>query len=118
MELAIVSEEGDVTRVSVTGNITQDQVAVNVDPLHELLGSDVYSRTVLLSMKDAPFLDSSGVSWLLISHKRFKDNQGRLILHSVQPTVLNVLKVLRMHLVFDLADTEAEAAKMLEGEGL
>ena len=105
-----------VARVDVTGNVTQDQVAINADPLRELLGSDVYSRTVLLNMKGAPFLDSSGVSWLLITHKRFKDNSGRFILHSIPTVVLNVLKVLRMHLVFEIAESETDAANMLEGE--
>lgn len=115
MELAIQSEQDAAVHISVSGRITQDQVAVNADPLRELLGADVYSRNVLLNMRNAEFMDSSGVSWLLISHKRFKENDGRMVLYNVPPIVSNVLKVLRMHLVFNLAADEDAAEALLRG---
>lgn len=116
MELSILSEEGGVTHVSVAGKITQEQTAVAADALGDLLGEGAYARKVILNMQDVDFMDSSGVSWLLIAHKRFKEGNGRLVLHSVPPVVSNVLKVLRMHLVFELADGKDEAMLIIRGE--
>ncbi len=116
MKLSILSREDGLAHVAVTGKITQEQAALASDPLRELLGPDVYAGKVILHMQDADFVDSSGVSWLLIAHKRFKENKGRIVLHSIQPVVMNVLKVLRMHLVFDLADNEQVARKTIQGD--
>ena len=116
MELSIQGEDGDLIQVALSGRITQDQIAINADPLLDVVGAKAYASKVLLDMRDADFMDSSGLSWLLTSHKHFKDGEGRLILHSVPPVVLNVLKVLRMHMVFEIADNEDEARKKLQGD--
>ena len=67
-------------------------------------------------MDHAAFRDASGVSWLLTLHKQFRANCGRRIMHDVPPIVLNVLKVLRMNTLFDLASSEKEAIRMIGEE--
>ena len=113
MQLAIQSEDNGVVQVKSSGRITQDQLAKKPDPLGDLLGSGVYSRNLLLDMSDTEFLDSSGVSWLLVSHKKFQEENGRMVIHSVPPIVLNVIKILRMNLVFELADNEEKALEKI-----
>jgi anti-anti-sigma factor len=116
VHLAVQSEDNGVTRISSSGRITQDQLAKIPDPIGEVAGTGVYSRKVLLDMSGTEFLDSSGVSWLLVSHKKFQEENGRLIIHSVPPIVLNVIKILRMNLVFELADNEDAALKKIREE--
>ena len=116
MDLSIVSQNGQVTQLKVKGRITQKQLASSSDVLVDVLGPEAYKGKVLLDMRDADFLDSSGVSWLLIAHKRFREQGGRFVLYSVPPMVLNVLKILRMQLVFDMADTPEEALQKAQGE--
>lgn len=111
MQLSIQAEEDDLVHVQVTGKITQEHIGVAGDPMLDLLGADVYSRNVLLNMSEADFVDSSGVSWLLILHKHFKEAGGRLILHSVPQMIVNVFKVLNMHLVFQIADSKHDAVR-------
>lgn len=116
MQLSIQAEEDDLVHVKITGKITQEHIGVAGDPLLDLLGAGVYDRNVLLNMGDAEFVDSSGVSWLLILHKHFKDGAGQMILYSVPQLIMNVFKVLNMHLVFQIADNAQEAVrKVREG---
>lgn len=116
MQLSIQSEDEFVVRIRVAGKITQNQVAMGGDLFRELLGEDAYSRKILLNLRDAEALDSSGVGWLLMTHKRFRENGGRMVLFAAPAIVINVLKVLRIHLVLDLATTDEEARKMIQGE--
>ncbi len=116
MELSILADDGDAVRVRVAGRITHDNIPASDDPLREMLGPDVYSRRMLLNLSEAEFLDSRGIGWLLVCHKRFNENSGRLVLYSIPPLVLDVIKVLRMHLVFELAESEDEALVVLKNE--
>ena len=109
MELTVVSDDANVLRLKLVGHVTQNDLATPNDLIEELLGDDGYARRVALDMGEVSFIDSSGISWLLIRHKRFREAGGTLILHSIPSLVLDVLKVLRMDLVFNLTETEADA---------
>jgi anti-anti-sigma factor len=110
--IKFVSNDGEVIRCSAEGDITHQSVSVEGDPLGDMLGEGVYQQTVLLSMEDCSYIDSFGVGWLLRCHKRFQENQGRLVLYSVAPMVLQVLRVLKLHKVFTLASDSAQAREL------
>ena len=114
MELKIENDDGAAVQVNASGRITQDQLAKNPDPFSALVGDEVYGKKLALGMAETEFLDSSGVSWLLVSHKKFGEQGGKLVIHSVPQIVLNVIKVLRMNLVFNLANDESEALQKLQ----
>jgi anti-sigma B factor antagonist len=113
MQLNIVSNDGGVVRVQAGGQITQGALAANPEPLGVLLGEGGYGRRVALSLADATFLDSSGMGWLLLCNKRFREADGRLVIHSVPPVVLDVMKVMRLDRVLKLAEDEVAALAML-----
>jgi anti-anti-sigma factor len=115
MDLSIVSQDADVAQLKIRGRVTQRQLSSSADLLVDLLGSDVYTRKVLIDMRDTEFMDSSGISWLLIAHKRFREKGGRFVLYALPPMVMNVLKVLKMQLVFELAGTHDEALEKVRG---
>ena len=114
MQLSINKDDGNIAQVSVSGRVTQDELTKVPRPLRKLLGDDISSRRVLLNMNDTEFLDSSGVSWLLDTHKRFQEDGGRLVLVEVPQVVMNVIKVLRMNLVLNIAENERKALESLE----
>ena len=116
MELTVASDDGGVLRLQLAGSITQDDLWPFSDPMLELLGEEGYARKVALSLADVDFIDSSGISWLLVRHKRFRQAEGKLVIHSVPPMVAEVVKMLRLNLVFLLADDETAAAALAEGE--
>jgi len=114
MQLSIVSDNGGVTRVQATGQITtQDTLAGKLEPMSQLLGEAVYSRRVALNLAEATFIDSSGLGWLLLCNKRFREAAGKLVLHSVPPAILDVIKVMRLDEVLKIAEDEAAALGMM-----
>ena len=115
MNLFITAEDGQISRISVCGDVSQDNLAPADEPISGLLGPDCYNRIVLLDMHDVEMLDSSGVSWLLSCDKTFRNAGGRLVLHSLSPYAHDVLRVLNMHLILSIADDERSALELAQG---
>ena len=115
MKLSTVSDNGDVLCLRASGAITQDHLSPSVDELGNLLGSEGYARQVVVSLAEVDFIDTSGISWFLARHKRFRQASGKLVLHSLVPMVLDVLKMLRLHEVFHLAEDEPAAMALAQG---
>lgn len=112
MNLQIVSTKDSHVRISISGKVSQDGIPRDKEPIAGLLGPDAYTLTVLVDLKDTEMIDSSGIGWLLICHKRFAEQGGRMICHSAPPLVANVFKLMRMDLVFENTATAAEAEKL------
>ena len=112
MKLTVQSENGDAVLLRIEGRVSQRDVEVD-DPIVGRLGENVYSRRLVVDLSEVASLDSSGVNWLLVSQKRMHEEGGKLVLHSLSPIANNVLKVLNLHSVFQVADSEAAALRML-----
>jgi anti-anti-sigma factor len=115
MKLNLLGADNEVTRVLCEGNISQDSIRPGNDPIETLLGPDCYGRKVLLDLERAQYIDSSGVSWLMGRHKAFAQAGGRLVLYSIPPMVSQVLHLLRMSMVLDMANDEAAARSLALG---
>jgi anti-sigma B factor antagonist len=116
MELAIAEAGDEVVRVSVAGRITQRELSPLHDPLGDLLGPTAYHRTVVMDLSRAEYVDSSGIGWLLSCHKRFRGGGGQLVLHSLPPVVSNVVRVLKLDTVFQVAGNQQQALLTAEGK--
>lgn len=114
MKLSIHADNGDAILLNLEGRVSQRDVELS-DPFVDTVGDGVYSRKVLLDMSEVASLDSSGVNWLLMSQKRMREGGGQLVLHSLSPISMNVLKVLNLHTLLKLADSESAALRLLEG---
>jgi anti-anti-sigma factor len=79
-----------------------------------LLGHGWASLRVALDLDAVPYVDSSAIGWLIQAQKQFRDNGGRLVLHSVQPHVRNILNLLKIEKVVPIADDLASAQKALQ----
>ncbi len=113
-EFSIVSQTDHQMQVKAKGRIVQAGVSPFADPLAEAIKDRSYRRCVVIDMTDVEFVDSSGISWILNCHKRFREAGGQLVLHSCLPTVTNILRVLKMDQVLTLADDEDAAQKLCE----
>jgi len=117
MKLSMLAiEKGGVIRVAAEGNIT----AVDVDPteknpLETLLGATWSSNRVLLDLSRTGYIDSSAVGWLMNTHRSFKEAGGKFVLYNVQPTVRQLLDVLKLSRVLPLAEDEAAARELVGG---
>ena len=110
MQVTIQSVDGDVCRLAVSGEVIQRQLRKFVDPLES--DQTNYGKQVLCDLSATSLLDSAGVSWFLVAHKRCRENHGRFVMHSIPELIMNVIKVLRLNLVFDIAENEAAALKL------
>lgn len=113
MEIKLVADEGDVVRLKVADRVVRGTTDPCNDPLVRLGGREIYRKTVLLDLSASDFVDSSGLSWLLVAHKRFCEAQGQLILHSLTPNVLSTIKMMRLDLVLNLAEDESQALEQV-----
>src|SRR4030042_108166 len=100
MELTIVSDDGGVLRVKAAKRVAEGSSSCRCDPMANLLGAEGYARRVTLDLSEVSYIDSTGISWLLVRHKRFCEAGGKLVMHSIPSMVLNVLKILRLDPVF------------------
>jgi anti-anti-sigma regulatory factor len=112
MKLSVKSDDGALLLLQCEGAITVTQVQQGLQPLEELLGPPGFSRRVLFDLEKTNFIDSSGVSWMLVCHKEFVRASGRIVFHSAPPLVRQTLDLLRMSLVLYLATDETAARKV------
>ena len=112
MKVHLKSEDETTARVSLAGVVAEGTPAE--DPLSLIGVSGLYGRNVIFDMSDVEMLNSHGIGWLLRTHSRCGDAGGRLVLHSIPQTALNVLKIMRLHQVLHLADDEQRANELLE----
>lgn len=114
MKLSIQSENGDSVLLDLEGRVSQRDIQL-ADPFEQTLGDDGFARKVAVDMSEVQALDSSGVNWLLVSQKKMREAGGQLVLHSLSPISMNVLKVLNLHTVFQIAENRDGALQLLGG---
>jgi hypothetical protein len=115
LEVKFLIDEQDLLRFESAGIVSRDGSVPGVNPIEQVGGPDIYSKKVLLSMATCRYLDSTGVEWLLRCHKRFATAGGMLVIHSFAPVVAQILKMMRMDLVLNLAENEKQAMQMASG---
>ncbi len=112
MSLTLLSNDGELLHLQATGKIMHAQLSDEPDSLRTLTGPNGYTRKVLVNLEDVRYIDSSGIGWLLSSHKRFERAGGKLVLHSVPESVQLTLKILRLDSILNIAENESAAAVM------
>jgi len=115
LEVQVVSQEGNLVRMQAAGRLVHGTLAESPDPIGTLLGKDTFSRTVLLSLAQVTFIDSSGIGWLLGCRRRFREGGGKFVIHSVPPVVLDIMRVMKLEHVLRLAEDEDAALAMVQG---
>jgi len=110
---SLINNEDGIAHLSAQGDAT----AVDFRPtaahhFDALLGEDWPSRRVLLNMERVPYIDSSAIGWLIHAQRAFRAAGGKLVLHSISPSVRNVLDLLKIGRVVPLAPT-ADAGRSL-----
>ena len=114
MKLRLESENGTYVHVALAGTVVE---ATPIDdPLDEFNVGDIYARGILLNMDEVKLLNSHGVGWLLRTHKLCAEAGGRLVIHSVPALAKNVLRMMRLTELLNLADNVQKGMAMLEAE--
>lgn len=109
MNLHKVSDDGQVVGVACTERVTAADLAGGRDPMESLLGPSAFRRRVLLDLGGASAIDSSGIAWLVRTDRRFRQEGGKVVLHSVPPSVMDIMRVMRLPTLLHVASDEAQA---------
>lgn len=115
--LTLLADEGNLVRVRVDGPLSPTRYATVGNPLEDLLGPAGFARPVLLDLGPIDYLDSGGISWLLVNHKRCRQAGGVLVLYGLAPRVRQVLDCCRLESILHLAADEAAARAVARGAG-
>src|SRR5262245_8027638 len=116
LKLTVVSDDGVVVEIRGEGEFSQVRTEINVNPFEQLLGAEAFRRKVMVNLEAVDYLDSSGIGWLVVCHKNFRQHGGRLVLYNLPPRILQILQFCRMELLLHLAADPAAARKLAEGE--
>ena len=116
MELRVLSDDEDVLHLEVLGRNVQSESPPSLESFIELLGPRGFARRVVLSLGESRFIDSAGLSWMVVCHKRFCQGGGKLVLHSITAEIFELLKMMRLDLALYLADDEAAARELVQGD--
>jgi anti-anti-sigma factor len=110
MKLSLSFRDNDVVGLVTDGTITNaDYQAGDRNPVEQLLGSGWGKEKVLIGLDKTSYIDSSGIGWLMDIHRTCKAAGGKLIIHSMQPGVRQMLGLLRLEKVLTIVDNEAAA---------
>jgi anti-anti-sigma factor len=112
LRITLLADDGEVVRLQCEGDIHWDAFDTGSDLLADFLGPDCYGRKVLVNLEKTRSIDSSGLGWLMACQKRCAVNGGRWVLHSLPPWVKQMLHLLRLESVLQLADDEVAASRL------
>lgn len=115
MELRVLSDD-DVLRLEVTGPIAGVELTLESEATEQLMGGKSSPPAVLLSLERARFIDSNGLAWLVAVNRRLGKLDGKMIVHSIPASILDLLKMMRLDDVLNLADDEPAALRAIRGE--
>lgn len=110
-QLSLLSDQPPTVRMELSGAVSHEQSTT--DSFQQLGGSTIYSRKVMLDLSKCHYVNSGGVAWLLIHHRRFQEGGGKLVLHSASPVVRQIFSLMKMELVLNFCQDSLEAERLL-----
>jgi len=99
------ADDSGLVRIRVVGQISQSKFGGTTDPLIELLGPDGLRCVIQLDLEQVEYVDSSGIGWLVGSHRRCNEAGGKLVLCRIPPIVEQGLKFCGLENLFNIDRT-------------
>lgn len=114
MSLKVVSiEESGVASLNCGEDMNALTMCEEFTELKDLVGANWADRKISLGFSEASYIDSAAIGWLLSLHKTIDAASGKLVLHSMSPSIRRVLTMMRLESVLNLADDHAQAVTQL-----
>jgi anti-anti-sigma factor len=109
MKLTVISRDEQAIHVGCEGTVTLIPAARQRALFEDLLGPGCFAHVVLLDVGRTDYIDSSGFSWLILSHKYFRQEGGLLVIHSLPPALRRIADMMHLSSVLHLAADESAA---------
>jgi anti-anti-sigma factor len=107
-------EKQGIVHVASEGNLTSANLDLTAkNPLETLLGETWNTNRVLLNLSKTAYLDSCAVGWMIGTNRSFRDGGGKLVVYSLQPSVRQLLDVLKVGKAVSMVDGEDAARTAL-----
>jgi anti-anti-sigma factor len=116
MKLSVQTDEDGIVRLRNDGDIRLGDQLGERSSIEDLLGADCYRQKILLDLENTSYIDSAGVGWLVRFHKLCQQSGGVLVLHSLPPAILAILRLLHMERFLRIVDDERAARALAKGE--
>lgn len=113
-----MQDDDGVVRFELVGIVSRDD-AGQADPVVAQAGPEAFGRSILFDLSKVAHVDSTGLEWLLACHSKCNEAGGTLVLHSIPPMTRELVEMMRLDLVLQIVDGEAEALALAgsdEGE--
>ncbi len=104
-----LSNLGDVKIIGLTGKFDIESTEEFEDKFQKELQSK--PPAIAIDMTKLDYIDSSGIGALIKSLNSIKNNKGILILFGLKSMILNIFKLAKLDLFFQIMTTEAFHAK-------
>ena len=115
ISLAGIERDGFV-KLTAEGTVTTaDFGADGKNPIETVLGPAWNTFRVLLDMASVSYIDSSAIGWLIGSQKAFREKGGAFAVYHLQPSVRQVLDLLKVGRVVPLCENELSAREVIGG---
>jgi len=95
--------------------IKENKITTEISPRYksEVLILSKLKKNVICDLKMVDYVDSSGLSSLLIGDRLFKENDTRFILCNCSKKVLNLIKITKLDSILTVIPTMVEAKEFL-----
>jgi len=115
MKLSVRTNDDGIVHLHNEGEIRLGDQLRERSSVEEILGPDCYGRKILLDLRNTSYIDSAGVGWLVKFHKLCQQSGGVLVLHSLPPPILAILRLLHMERFLRIVDDELSAQTLASG---
>jgi len=114
LQIVAINPDG-LVHAAADGNLTGgDARADSANPFGSLLGANWRGGRVMVDLSRCAMIDSAAIGTLVDSNKQFKGGGGMLVLYSLSPRVRDVMKLLKLDQLLNLAANEAAARAMFQ----
>lgn len=114
MSLQVVSIEDGVASLDCAEDMDALTMCEEFTELKDLVSVDWANQKIALGFSKATYIDSAAIGWILSLHKTMEEAGGKLVVHSMSPSVRRVLTMMRLESVLNIADDHAQAVAQLK----
>ena len=111
-----ITKKGDHTVVKVLSQKLDTTNAPELKSELVVLGNDEV-KNIIMDISNCSYVDSSGLSAILVANRLCEDAIGAFILCGLQPDVEHLIQISMLHTVLLITKDVAEAEKLLEEKG-
>lgn len=107
MEITFTKKDPDISVVSLKGDLDYHASSDLREKISSFLAEK--PKKILLDMSEVNYIDSSGIAAFVETSRNAKSIGAKIVFHSLTNSVKNVFELAKLHLFFQIAESEESA---------